>query len=92
NLSDLTAISSFASSTFLLIFASINLSAFRLSRRIGINPALPLAGIVLTVLSWLVLNFYLWQQNRGSMIWIALFYLGTIVLEILFSLTRKRGG
>ncbi|VAW14543.1 Uncharacterized amino acid permease, GabP family, partial [hydrothermal vent metagenome] len=75
NLADLTAISSFASSTFLLIFASINLSAFRLSRRIGINPALPLAGIVLTVLSWLVLNFYLWQQNRGSMIWIALFYL-----------------
>ncbi len=92
NLADLTAISSFASSTFLLIFASINLSAFRLRQRVGINALMPLAGIGLTVSSWLVLNAYLWQQNRASMLWIGLFYLGTAILEILFSFTRKRAG
>jgi len=92
NLADLTAISSFASSTFLLIFASINFSALHLHKRIGINPIVPLAGIVLTIISWLVLYAYLWEHNRGSMLWIALFYLGTGVLEVLFGFTRKRGG
>jgi len=42
NLADLTAISSFASATFLLIFASINLSVFRLREKVGAHPLMPL--------------------------------------------------
>jgi amino acid transporter len=45
NTMDLTIISSFASSTFLLVFASVNLAAFRLRKRIGIHPVPPLLAM-----------------------------------------------
>ncbi|GBD97571.1 inner membrane transport protein YbaT [bacterium BMS3Abin06] len=85
NTSDLTIISAFASSTFLLIFASINLSAFRLRRRIGIGAKMPLTGFALTTASWMVLIVYLWQTSRRSLFWICIFYLGVITTELLFS-------
>ncbi len=88
NLGDLTVISSFASSTFLLIFASINLSAFRLRKEIGIGTLSSLSGMLLCLASWLVLCGYLWQHGRNSMIWIAIFYLGTAIVELLFSERR----
>ena len=85
NLADLTVISSFASSTFLLIFASVNLAALRLRDRIGIGVATPLLALVLSLVSWLVLCGYLWSQDRSSLAWMAAFYVGTAVLEFLFS-------
>jgi len=88
NLGDLTIISSFASSTFLLIFASINYSAFRLRQQIVINPITPLAGVVLSLTVWLVLCGYLWQHDRRSLMWMAVFYLGVAGLEFLFSQRR----
>ncbi len=88
NLGDLAVISSFASSTFLLIFASINLSAFRLHKRIGINPAYPLAGMVLCLAAWLVLCGYLWANDRRSLLWMGVFYLAIAGLEFLFSRRR----
>lgn len=94
NTGDLTVISAFASSTFLLIFASINLSAFRLRRRISIGTKMPLTGLALTMASWVVLIVYLWQTSRQSLIWICVFYLSGITAELLFSerkvLYRKR--
>ena len=50
-LGDLTVVSSFASSTFLLIFASINLSAFRLRKKIGISTLSSLSGVLLCLAS-----------------------------------------
>lgn len=47
NVLNLTIISSFASSIFLLVFASINLLAFRLRQKNGIRPALPFSQISL---------------------------------------------
>ena len=88
NLGDLTVISSFASSTFLLIFVSINFSAFRLRKKIVIGVLPCLSGILLCFVSWLVLCGYLWQHNRRSLIWIEVFYLGTVILEFLFSERR----
>jgi len=85
NLGDLTVISSFASSTFLLTFASINIAAIRLRRKIGIAPIVPLIGMLLCLISWLVLCGYLWEHDRSSLLWIAVFYLGTAALEFLFS-------
>ena len=94
NTGNLTIISAFASSTFLLIFASINLSAFRLRRRVNIGTLMPLTGLALTAASWVVLIAYLWQTSRQSLMWICIFYLTIITAELLFSerklLDRKR--
>jgi len=88
NLADLTIISSFASSTFLLIFALINLSAWRLHRRIAGgghrgSTHLPLLGMVLSLASWLALMFYLWQTAKQTLLWIGLIYLLVISTELL---------
>ena len=85
NLTNLTIISSFASSTFLLIFALINLSALRLHQKIGGNVLLPIAGLLLSLASWLVLALYLWQTNPHSLYWIGLIYLTVIMAELVFS-------
>ena len=49
NLGNLTIISSFSSSTFLLIFALINLSAWRLRNTIGGRANLALLGLILSL-------------------------------------------
>ncbi len=85
NLGDLTMIAAFASSTFLLIFAIINLSAFRLRKRIGIGAMLPLAGMALCLGCWAVLCFYLWENNRSVLAWMAVFYAGTAISELGYS-------
>lgn len=93
NLGNLTVISSFASAAFLLIFASVNLAALRLRRRIGIDWLPPLAGFVLSFASWLVLGLYLWQHHRRNLEWIILSYLVVAAAEHLFSerrLLRRR--
>ncbi len=89
NFADLTIISSFASSTFLLVFASINFSALRLHGKIGITPAVPLAGLLCCLASWLVLCNYLLKHGQDSLLWLALFYGGVGILELLFSLRRR---
>ncbi len=88
NLANLTIISSFASSTFLLIFAAINLSAWRLRRKVSCEPILPLIGLLLSLASWLALLIYLWNNNPGNLLWIGLIYLSVIVAELLFSQRR----
>lgn len=88
NTTDLTIISSFASSTFLAIFAAINLSALRLRRRIGITAAVPLAGIVLCIASGLTLLAYLWKSDLRAFVWIAGLYTAVVAAEFLFSERR----
>ncbi|MFQ5642621.1 MAG: APC family permease [Thiogranum sp.] len=88
NLADLTVISSFASSTFLLIFAGVNLAALRLHRHTGTGAGVPLAGMLLALLSWLALVAYLWQNDRSGLLWMGLFYLAIALAELLFSRRR----
>jgi len=88
NLSNLDIISSFASSTFLLIFSSINLSALRLRRVIHIHAAIPMSGMLLSFISWIVLMGYLWQTSQQSLLWIGIFYSTIIIAETLFSQRR----
>ena len=88
NITDLTVISSFASSTFLLIFTAINLSAIRLRNRIGINVVIPLAGLLFSFASWIVLFVYLYRTNLRGLVWIGAFYLIVIVAELSFSKRR----
>ncbi len=85
NLADLTIISSFASSTFLLIFFAINLSAWRLRREVGIQPLWPLLAMALSLASWVVLMGWLWRDDPKSLYWIAIFYLAVAIAEFLFS-------
>ncbi|MGV6859572.1 MAG: APC family permease [bacterium] len=88
NLANLTIISSFASSTFLLIFAAINLSAWRLRKSVGGSPIQPLAGLVLSLGSWATLMAYLWDSSRQSLYWIGIIYIAVIFTELLFSQRR----
>ncbi len=83
NLANLTIISSFASSTFLLIFALINLSAWRLRHKLSGANTLPLIGLILALASWLALVIYLWQTAKETLLWIGLIYLLVIAAELL---------
>jgi len=89
NLANLTVISSFASSTFLLIFAAINLSALRLRTRIEAGGSgVAVAGLICTMASWMTLMVYLFQSNRTSLYWIGGLYLAVFCAEVLFSKRR----
>jgi len=88
NIADLTVISSFASSTFLLVFAAINLAAWRLRRGIGIAAWIPLTGVLLTLTAWLVLVTYLGRTNWQALVWIAVFYASVVAAELVFSRRR----
>ncbi len=96
NTSDLTMISSFASATFLLIFAAINLSAWRLRETVAIRAAAPMAGLVLSLASLGVLLVYLWQSRPAVLYALLLIYAVVVMVEILFSQRRwlfvRRGG
>ncbi len=94
NVANLTIISSFASSTFLLIFALINLSAWRLRKQTGGGGASALIGLLLSLASWIALIAYLYWDDPKNLLWIGLSYLTVIVAELLFSqrgLLRRRG-
>ena len=88
NLGNLTIIASFSSSTFLIIFFAIHLSAWRLRRQIDIPPIFPLTGMLFTSLSLGALGFYLWNNARESLLWIGAGYLAVVIAELLFSERR----
>ncbi|NOX80350.1 MAG: amino acid permease [Deltaproteobacteria bacterium] len=88
SLGNLEIISSFASSTFLLIFVCINLAAFLLRDKIGLHAAVPLLGFTLSLAAWLVLGFYLWRHDRTGLAWIGNAYLAIAAAELCFSERR----
>lgn len=88
NTMNLTIISSFASSIFLLVFASINLSAFRLRGKIGIHPAPPLIALGVCIASWIVLCSYLYRTEVQGLVWIVGSYAAIALAEFLFSERR----
>jgi amino acid transporter len=96
NLANLTVISSFASATFLMIFAAVNLSALRLRTKVGIGGTLPLAGFVASAAAWLVLMAYLWTHSARSLVVIGSSWVTIAVAELAFSqrrlLRRRRPG
>jgi amino acid transporter len=88
--SDLGVIASFASATFLLIFAAVNLAAFRLRRTIGMGVAAPLAGSVLSLACFAGLMWHIGTTDGQTLFWIATFYLSAVVAEVGLSLWRGR--
>jgi len=84
----LAIISTFASATFLLIFLAINLSAWRLRRRIGLAALWPLVGAVTTGASFLLLIAHTYVTAPRSLWWIAGFYGVALVLEAALSWRR----
>jgi len=85
NVADLTVISSFASSTFLLVFAAVNAAGYRLHHNIGLRGWIPALGMGLTLLSWVVLIGYLAHHDARGLVWLGIFYGGIVVLEFVFS-------
>jgi len=88
NTSDLTMISAFASASFLLIFAAINLSAWRLRETIAIGKAVPAAGFLLSLLSLLALLVYLRQDKPAVLMELLGIYIVVAMAELLFSQRR----
>jgi hypothetical protein len=88
NTADLGIISSFASSTFLLIFAVINFSAFRLRKKIGSGATMPLLGCAMAAGALGVLFWHISQEAAHSLWIIGGFYVVTISAELLFSERR----
>ncbi len=88
NTGNLTVISSFASSTFLLIFAGVNMAAWKLRKRVKVNAFASLLGFLLALVSWGVLMMYLWRSDRQSLLWIGVSYSAIALAEFLFSERR----
>jgi amino acid transporter len=86
----LAIISTFASATFLLIFFAINLSAWRLHRRIGLAAIWPLAGTVTTGASFLLLMAHSYAEAPASLFWIVGFYVAAAGAETALTLRRGR--
>lgn len=88
NTMDLTIISSFASSTFLLVFASINLAALKLRQRIGIHIIPPLLALVACLASWVMLVTYVYKSAVHGLVWIFGTYFFILSAELIFSERR----
>jgi amino acid transporter len=84
----LAIISTFASATFLLIFFAINVSAWRLRRRIGIAGAGPLAGALATGLSFVLLMAHTYADHPRSLAWMAGVYAAAVIVEAVLALRR----
>ena len=84
----LTIISTFASATFLLIFFAINLSGWRLRRRIGLAGLWPLAGAAATGAGFLLLMGRTYVTAPGSLWWIVGFYAAAGLVEAVLVLRR----
>jgi amino acid transporter len=89
NTANLTIIASFASATFLLIFSSVNLAAFKLRKTIKIQAWSCILGGVLSFSALLGLLFYTQQTSPKTLLWMAALFVGIILLETLFK-ERKR--
>ena len=85
----LSAISGLASATFLLIFAAVNFSAFRLAKPIGLTPLIPLLGGLLATASLGMLLWHDWQSDRPSLYLLLAVYGTVIVVEL--AITARRG-
>jgi amino acid transporter len=88
NTMNLTIISSFASSIFLLVFASVNLAALRLRRRIGVHPIPPLLALAACLASWVVLVVYLYKSSLHGLAWVLGACVAILLAELLFSERR----
>ncbi len=85
----LEIISTFASATFLLIFFAVNLSAWRLRRRIGLAGLWPLAGAAATAACFLLLMGRTYVDRPQSLWWIVGFYAAAAIIET--ALVMRRG-
>ncbi len=87
-LADLTVISTFASATFLIIFAAVNLAAWRLRKKIGIRAVPPMLGVVLSLGALGALFWHVWRTDPTHLDWLVGFYALAVVLEAVLTLVR----
>ena len=88
----LAVISTFASATFLLIFFAINVSAWRLRKRIGLLGIWPLVGALATAAGFLLLMWRTYVTSPHSLYWIAGFYVAAVLIEAGLTFWRGRRG
>ena len=89
NLGSLGLIASFSSASFLIIFFLVNLSAFKLRKEVGLNPALSLLGLLLCGGSLLVLLGHLYITAPTELLFIFLVMLLVLIFEVAFTERAK---
>jgi len=89
NTANLTIIASFASATFLLIFASINLAAFRLRKQIGIQIWACTLGGLLSLSALIALIIYTQQTSPDTLIWMAALFISILLIHPLTKLLKQ---
>lgn len=85
NMANLDIIASFASSTFLLLFAAVNAAALKLHRQIRLHWFWPLVGVLGALAAWVILMTHLYDTQRESLYRLLLFYVAVSIVEWLFS-------
>ena len=87
----LEAISTAGSGGFLIIFAAVNLAAYRLRRTTGANPVLALGGAVLSLVALSILVWRMYQLDPRQLTVFAGILAGSILVEAVYrGVTRRR--
>ena len=84
NTLDLESISTAGSAGFLLIFAAVNFTGYRLADRIGSNRAIPLLGSVLCGAAWVALMVQQSGSNRLGVVVAGSIAAGCFLIEYLY--------
>ncbi|NLS12602.1 amino acid permease [Vibrio sp. SM6] len=84
NAIDLTAISIIGSAGFLLIFAAVNLAAFRLSQEIGCNRFIAIIAFVFSLAALVILFVTTWNTSPHALAIFAAFVGFSLIFEAVY--------
>ncbi|MBL6445305.1 APC family permease [Fulvivirga sp. 29W222] len=89
NTLNLESISTAGSVGFLLIFAVVNLTGFRLAKKMQSNKIVPISGFVLCVIALISLLKQQFDSNRLSVIISLSIIVGCFIMELIYKRTEK---
>ncbi|BAA78919.2 putative amino acid transporter [Aeropyrum pernix K1] len=86
----LEQISTAGSGGFLIIFAAVNLAAYKLRRETGANPLISLVGFILNLTSLAILVYQMASMNPGELAILAVLIAGSMAAEALYRRIKGR--
>jgi amino acid transporter len=89
NAINLTEIAIVGSASFLIIFALVNASAFKLKREIGGNPWVYFIALLLCVTALVTLLIHAWQSNIVSILVLLSFVGISILFEVIYGIKLR---
>ncbi len=85
----LNEIAIIGSAGFLLIFFIVNISAYRLRKKIDANPIILILSSILTLFSLITLLSYTYNSNPNAVIIFIFFTLFSLLFELTYGRYRK---